>query len=63
MWTDDPVADFERYDAEQESVLKKCPMCSVCYEYIQGEFAYFINDEWICEECIEDLRREVTVDD
>ena len=50
--TDDPVADFERYDAEQQKELEKCPKCSECSEYIQDEHYYEINDEVVCEECL-----------
>lgn len=53
MWTDDPIADFERYDAEQQSKMDKLPRCSECDECIQSEVCYRINDELICEECIE----------
>lgn len=53
MWTDDPIADFERYDAEQQAQLDKLPVCCECDEPIQGEYCYEINGEYICEECLE----------
>lgn len=56
--TDDPAADFDRYDAEQQKQLEKCPKCSMCCEYIQDEHFYEINDEVICEECIKDNFRK-----
>lgn len=36
-WTDDPVADFDRYDAEQQ--LDSLPVCECCGEPIQQETA------------------------
>lgn len=56
--TDDPVADQMRYDAEQQKELEKCPKCSICCEYIQDDYLYEINDELICEECINDNFRK-----
>lgn len=51
--TDDPAADFDRYDAEQQKQLEKRPKCSMCDEPIQNDFLYEINDEVICENCLE----------
>ena len=61
MWTDDPVADFHRYDAEKQARLERLPRCSECDEYIQSETCYRINDELICEDCIDNYK--VYVDD
>lgn len=53
MWTDDPLMDFARHDAEQQAQLDKLPRCSECGEPIQTEECYEINDEYICPECLE----------
>lgn len=58
-WTDDPVADFERHDREQAERLKRLPVCVDCGEPIQDETAFFINEEWVCERCINIYRRVV----
>ena len=59
-WTDDPLADFRRHDAQQEAKLERLPRCSECGEPIQDDYAYCINDEWICERCLDaNYRREV----
>ncbi len=58
-FTDDPIADFERYDAEQQEQLDKLPKCVECGEPIQQEFAVCINDDWICDDCLEMFRKEV----
>lgn len=58
--TDDPHKDFDRWDAEQTAELEKCPKCSECSEYIQDDYLYEINDELICEECLErNFRKKV----
>ena len=60
IWTDDPVADAERYHAEQDAKLKTLPECSECGHPIQDDYAYYINDEWICEQCMkENYKKEV----
>lgn len=54
MYTDDPIADFLRYDAEQERKLEMLPVCVCCGEPIQTEEYYDINDDLFCPECMED---------
>lgn len=60
--TDDPAADFDRFDAEQQKELEKCPKCSMCDEYIQDDYFYEINDEVVCEECINQNFRKLVED-
>ena len=57
--TDDAVSDFERYDREQAEWLKRLPVCVDCGEPIQDETAFYINEEWVCERCINVYRRVV----
>ena len=60
FYSDDPVADFERHDAEQERELDRLPVCEYCEEPIQDEFAYYIEGSWYCTRCMnENFRREV----
>ena len=59
MWTDDPVSDFNRWDAAQERKLSRMPICSECGEHIQDDRAYYINGEWVCRECMSLYLREV----
>lgn len=56
IWTDDPERDFAEWDAEREDWLKRLPRCSECDEYIQSDICYRINDELICEDCIENYK-------
>lgn len=51
MRTDDPIADAERYAAEQDRRLDKLPVCECCGKAIQQETAVYYNDQWICREC------------
>lgn len=58
-WTDDPLADFDRWDAEQNRRLEERPVCADCDEHIRDETAYYINGEWICKDCMSSYEREV----
>lgn len=61
FFTDDPVADFSRHDAEQEAELELLPICSECGERIQDEHCFVINDMPIHESCMkENYRVSVT---
>lgn len=52
-FTDDPIADFHRHDAEQQAKLAKLPRCCCCLEHIQQEYAICISDEWFCDDCLD----------
>ena len=58
IWTDDPVADFERYDAILQEQLKQMPHCINCGEPIQDDHLFNIDGDLFCEECmVENFRR------
>ena len=59
--TDDPAAEFARYDAEMSAALEHLPKCKICGDEIQQDFAYHdpIDDDWICSGCFEDWQEEV----
>lgn len=61
-WTGDPIADFRRYDAEQQLWLDKLPRCCECGEPIQDEEYYEFEDGLICPECLKDNHRKWTED-
>ncbi len=61
-YTDDPAADYLRYDAEQQAELDKLPKCAYCDEPIMTDECYEINDELICEECLIQEHRKWTED-
>lgn len=60
--TDDPIADFNAWDAEREAQLEKLPICADCGERITTDFCYCINDEYICPDCMDSGYRKWTVD-
>jgi formylmethanofuran dehydrogenase subunit E len=51
---------LDDYEAEQEKELSKLPECCYCGEHIQQDSAICINDEWYCDDCLNDnFRRSV----
>ena len=60
-WNDVPDAydQWKRHDAEQNRWLEERPVCADCGEHIQDERAYYINGEWICQNCMSTYEREV----
>lgn len=61
-YTDNPVADYEAYSAEQEKELNKLPKCSECGNHIMTDDCWVINDEIYCPECAEKNFRKWTED-
>lgn len=59
FYTDNPVSDFERYDAEQEEQLRKLPICCECKNHIQQDRAVKIKGEFYCDPCLEDMREDI----
>ena len=58
-YTDNPVADAERYDAEQQAELEKLPQCDYCGVHID-DYYYEIDNENFCESCLnEHFRKRV----
>ena len=49
----DPVRDIERDYEGKERKLAQRPRCAECGERIQDEYAYEIDNELICEECLD----------
>lgn len=58
--TDNPLADFASWDAEQTAQLERLPVCADCGERVQDDHYYLINDEVICPDCLESgYRKEI----
>lgn len=57
--TDDPVADFNRWDAELQRLLERLPKCTVCCEPIQQEDAVCINGDYYCDNCLDNMRERI----
>ena len=47
---------WSEYSRQQEEALERQPLCNICGEHIQDEQCYKINDEIICESCMDDFR-------
>ena len=61
-YSDNPLADFAAWDAEQTRQLARLPVCADCGEPIQQDDAIFIDGDWLCDECIDSYRRAVTLE-
>ena len=63
MRTDDPFADFDRWDDEMQDLLDLLPVCAYCNEPIQDEQCYHIDGDFIHLGCaIDYLDKEYRVD-
>jgi len=60
--TDNPVADWDAYCAEEERELERLPKCSECGERITDDECWVVNDEIYCPECAEKNFRKWTED-
>ena len=58
--TDDPIADFDRWEREQALRTADLPGCDICGRPIE-DYYYNIYGETCCEECLEEHFR-VTVE-
>ena len=61
-YSDNPIADFDRWDSDQQKQLDKLPKCTECDEPIQDEECYEINGALICPECLKNNHRKWTED-
>lgn len=52
----DAYDQWAAHDAEQEEALELLPKCSHCDEPIQEDTCFVVNDEPICENCMEMFR-------
>lgn len=43
---------WARHDAKQEAEREKLPRCVCCNEHILDDYCFVINDEVICEDCL-----------
>lgn len=56
FYTDDPIADFNRYDDEQQRCLERLPRCAECGEHIQQDDAVCMDGHYYCDECLHSMR-------
>lgn len=61
-YTDDPLADLDSYelylDKEEREYRSKCAICECCNRHITDGEAFYIFDQWICEECMDNFRAD-----
>lgn len=63
-YSDDPVRDFDRHDAEQTSWLNSLPKCEHCGEpiqdedYIELEGGELLHDECVYDYCHKHFRKQ-----
>jgi formylmethanofuran dehydrogenase subunit E len=50
--TDNPVEDFERYDADLADEEEKFPICDMCGERMYEHY-YNIDGNCICSDCLD----------
>lgn len=62
FYTDDPVADFNRYDREQAKRLAELPVCDHCSKPIQDEDLFDIEGVLYHLECAEQEFKKKTDD-
>jgi hypothetical protein len=48
---------LDDYEAEQQRELDRLPICCCCDEPIQQDTAICIDDEWLCDSCLDTLYR------
>ena len=53
---------WKQHDAEKQAELDKLPVCEYCGERIQDDYYFEINDECICEDCLNDNFRKSVED-
>jgi hypothetical protein len=58
----DPLADFDRWDREQNEALKRLPVCEKCRRRIQDDDYYDVHGEILCEDCMKDKYRRSVED-
>lgn len=57
-YTDDPIADFNKWDAEQENRRKMLPRCCECGKHIQDDELFDVYGDLYCWDCaIKEFRR------
>lgn len=52
FWTNDPVADAERYADEHEIKEEALPVCFECRERIYDDEYYDVYDDIMCADCL-----------
>lgn len=62
FYSDNPVLDFAKKDAEEEKWLRKRPICAYCNKPIQDERLWDFDGELYHDECAKNQFRKWTED-
>ena len=55
----DNYDQWEAHERDIEQQLEELPVCEICGEPIQDEHLYLINDEFVCQKCLDrDFRKD-----
>ena len=52
--TNDPEADFLKWDGEREEARERLPVCESCGDHIQDETCYEVFGKIYCKSCMDD---------
>ena len=58
----DNFSQWEAHERQQESLLDKLPECESCGKLIQDDYYFEIDNEILCEECMNQRYRKNTED-
>ena len=51
----DPLQDFHSYEGEREREFEKRQACHLCKKTIADDYCYFIDGDYVCEDCLEEF--------
>ena len=62
FYTDNPLSDFHRYDAEREAehqaYIESLPRCEYCRRPIDEDTCFEVSDEYYHEDCFAEHHRK-----
>ena len=63
-YTDDPLADFERYDADRESAMALLPECAFCHDRVWNDREFQFDGHSFCSwTCLDSYIRKHYLED
>ena len=55
FFSNDPIVDAMRHDAEIEREQEKLPVCDACGKVIDDDTFWLISGETLCDDCAHDM--------
>lgn len=59
----DPLADFDRKDAEDYEYEQRCPICAACGDRITDDYFLRIGSDCFHEGCVERIQTDFYVEE